>query len=309
MLLYDAADGLETQPGALSDTLGGEERLEDMRLDFRRNSRSVVGYFHQQTIQFTRRADAQFALAIHSVDGVVDQISPDLVQLAAAHANLRQRTVEIELYVNALLEAVPQHEQRAFEAFVDVHFLVGALVQISVLFNGTHQIGDAAGGVLDLIEQRADSEKSGDAPQEIRPRLSGKLVVYPVEPRGFATRIHQGGRQIPGPRDSVTQQASRNGFLAIAPFQRIHGRGRSRALRQLALQCRHGRALFGRERVRAQPGSGLAKGLKRFAQAGYCPPRGRRRIVQLMCQAGRDLAQRGHLFLLVLQPGEVADAV
>ena len=72
---------------------------------------------------------------------------------------------------------------------------------------------------------------------------------------------------------------------------------------------RNGRALLGRERMRVQARGRFAKGLKRFAQAGYGAARGRRRIVQFVRQAGGDLAQRGHFFLLVLQLGEIADAV
>ena len=75
-----------------------------------------------------------------------------------------------------------------------------------------------------MIEQRADGEESGDAAEKIGPRLAGKLVVHPVEPLGFTTCIHQGGRQVPGARDPVTQQARRDGLLAIAAFEGIHGR-------------------------------------------------------------------------------------
>ena len=61
--------------------------------------------------------------------------------------------------------------------------------------------------------------------------------------------------------------------------------------------------------MRIQTGGGFAKGLKRIAQAGDGAARGGSGIVQFVRQAGGDLAQRGHLFLLVLQLGEVADAV
>src|ERR1017187_10692713 len=106
---------LRPSPGALPDTLGGEERLENMGLDFRRDARSVVAGFDQQAIQLAGGADAQFALALDGVDGVVDRVGPDLIQLAAARADLRQGAVEIELHAAALLYAVPQHQQGAFE--------------------------------------------------------------------------------------------------------------------------------------------------------------------------------------------------
>src|ERR1039458_7218345 len=178
------------------DTLVSEELLENMGLDFRRDARSVVADFDQQAIQLAGGADAQFALALHGVDGVVDQVGPDLVQLAAARADLRQAAVEIELHIDTLFEAVPQHQQRAFDPLVDVHFLLRTLIHISVLFNRADQIGDAAGGVFDLIEQSSDGEGSGDACEEIGPRLRGELRGHAVEPGSFAARIHQGGRQV-----------------------------------------------------------------------------------------------------------------
>ena len=107
---------------------------------------------------------------------------------------------------------------------MDVHFLVGSLVHIGVLFDRADQIGDAASGIFDLIEQGDDGERSGDAGEEVGPRLSGELLVHPVEPGGLAAGIHQGGRQVPGARDPVTQQARRDGLLAIAAFEGIHGR-------------------------------------------------------------------------------------
>src|SRR6185369_4728223 len=42
-LFYDAVHDVQTKPGALSHTLGGEERLEDPRLHLRRNPWAVIG--------------------------------------------------------------------------------------------------------------------------------------------------------------------------------------------------------------------------------------------------------------------------
>ena len=61
--------------------------------------------------------------------------------------------------------------------------------------------------------------------------------------------------------------------------------------------------------MRVQAGSGFAKGLKRFAEARNGAARGSRRVVQFVRQTGGNLAQRGHLFLLILQLGKVANAV
>src|SRR5580658_180547 len=163
MAAHDAGGGFEAQSRTLSDALGGEERLKQTLADFRRDARSVIANFDQQAVQLARRADPQLALALHGVDGVVDQVSPDLVQLTAARANLGQGAVEIQLRHDAVFHAVPQHQQRAFETLMDVHLLLGSLVHITVLFNRAHQLGDAAAGVFDFTQKAADGERSGDA--------------------------------------------------------------------------------------------------------------------------------------------------
>ena len=86
----------------MPDTFGGEEWLEDMGLHFRRDAWPVIADLDQYPIQFARGADAQFTLAVHSVDSIVDEVGPDLVQLAAVRADLRQGTIEIKLYRDAM---------------------------------------------------------------------------------------------------------------------------------------------------------------------------------------------------------------
>src|SRR5580692_7733753 len=222
MFIDYAAHRFETQPGTLAHTLGGEKRFKDVRLHFGRDTWSIVADFDQYTIKLARRANVQFTLALHGIYGVIDQVGPNLIQFAAARAELRQRTVEIEFDRDALLEAVAEHEQGAFETLVDVHFLVGALVHVSVFLDCVDQIGDAAGRVFDLIEKRADGDGGRDASQESGPSLGRKLLVYAVKPGGFAACIDERGREFPCARDAVAQQARRDGLLAVAAFQGIH---------------------------------------------------------------------------------------
>ena len=83
MFFYDALDGVEAETGALSDALGGEKRFEDMGADVRWNSRTVVDDLDHDPLVIAIRADFQFALAIHGVDRIVDQVGPNLVEFAA----------------------------------------------------------------------------------------------------------------------------------------------------------------------------------------------------------------------------------
>ena len=83
VLLHDTLNRVEAESGAFADSLGGKERLEDMRLYLGRNSRSVVGDLNYHTIVLAIRSNLKPALASHSIDGIVDDIRPNLIELAA----------------------------------------------------------------------------------------------------------------------------------------------------------------------------------------------------------------------------------
>ena len=83
VLLHDTLNRVEPEASPFADSLGGKERFEDMRLYLGRNSRSVIGDFNYDTIVFAIRSDSKPALASHSIDGIVDDIRPNLIELAA----------------------------------------------------------------------------------------------------------------------------------------------------------------------------------------------------------------------------------
>src|SRR5579864_4421899 len=91
----DAVGDVEAQPAPLAYLLGGEERLEDAGLDLRRDSKTVVADLDHRILTLLARANAQLTFAIHGVDGVVDQIGPDLVQFGASGGNSRQRAIVV----------------------------------------------------------------------------------------------------------------------------------------------------------------------------------------------------------------------
>src|SRR5689334_22853179 len=87
VLLHDSINRIEPQSRALADWLGREERLEDAILELGRDSGAVVADFHQNASELRCGADYQFALPVHRVDGVVDQVRPDLIELAAVRTD------------------------------------------------------------------------------------------------------------------------------------------------------------------------------------------------------------------------------
>ena len=83
VLLHDTPNRVKAEASAFANSLGGKERFEDMRLYLGRNSRSVVGDFNYHTVVFAIRSDSKPALASHSIDGVVDDIRPNLIEFAS----------------------------------------------------------------------------------------------------------------------------------------------------------------------------------------------------------------------------------
>jgi hypothetical protein len=83
VLFHDTLNRVEAEASAFANSFGGKEWFEDMRLYLRRNSRSVIGDFNYDTIVLAIRSDSKPALASHSIDGIVDDIRPNLIELAA----------------------------------------------------------------------------------------------------------------------------------------------------------------------------------------------------------------------------------
>ena len=90
--------------------------------------------------------------------------------------------------------------------------------------------------------------------------------------------------------------------------QRINGRW-GRILLGLALEAENSLALFGGKSVACQPDAGIANSLQRLAEAPCCTLGGGGRIVQLVSQTSRQLAQRHQLIALGFDLSGLADAV
>ena len=83
VLLHDTLNRVEAEARALANSLGGKKRFEDMRLYLGGNPRSVISDFNYHTIVLAIRSDSKLALASHRIDGIVDDIRLNLIELAA----------------------------------------------------------------------------------------------------------------------------------------------------------------------------------------------------------------------------------
>ena len=125
-LLHDAIAGRQTQPGALAFRLGGEERLEDLLEDFRRNAAAVINDFNQHIVAVSdvnetilarrssirpRGPDQQApatALLDHGVARIGAKIGHHRFQLALVGANARQVAAVDDVQLDALIDDVAQ---------------------------------------------------------------------------------------------------------------------------------------------------------------------------------------------------------
>ena len=79
----DTMADIESQTGSLALRFGGEKGVEDLALNFRRNAGAVIFDFNYNPAIFLVGAQSDFTLPFHGAHGVVDDIGPDLVELAA----------------------------------------------------------------------------------------------------------------------------------------------------------------------------------------------------------------------------------
>src|SRR5215216_3488621 len=155
----DAAGDVQPEPGSLAHALGREERLPDPRLEGWRDARPVVGDLDAGPIALARRPNPEGAPAAHSVDGVVDQVGPDLVQLTPMGADLRQATVVLAVDRDGVLELVAEDRDGVLEAIVQVDLLLGSPIHEGVLLHRPNELGDAGRALLDLVDQDRHRER------------------------------------------------------------------------------------------------------------------------------------------------------
>src|SRR5918995_3460026 len=90
MIGDDTPHDSQPEPGSGPDILGRVERLEDVDLRRARYPGSVVEDLDNHTSAFRVSPYGDVSASVHSIYGVVDQVRPHLVQLAAAPLYPRQ---------------------------------------------------------------------------------------------------------------------------------------------------------------------------------------------------------------------------
>ncbi len=162
VFFHDALDGVEAEAGAFSNSFGGEKGLEDMRLDFFGDAGTVVADFYDHASVFAVGADAKLAFTVHRVDGVIDEVGPDLVEFAAKGIHEQGNALIIALHHNSFFQLVIQNGERGLETLYDVNILHRGLVHVGVFLDGADQVRYARGAALDFVEKAGDLDRGSD---------------------------------------------------------------------------------------------------------------------------------------------------
>jgi hypothetical protein len=133
----------------------------------RGNPRAIVHNFHHRAIVFAVSADPQLTFSAHRINGIVDQVGPDLVEFASKGMHQQRRLLVIPLHGHAALEFVIQDCKRGLQCFHDIHVLDGGLVHERVFLDRSYQIGDSRSAAFNLVQQICDLQGSRD-PHERR---------------------------------------------------------------------------------------------------------------------------------------------
>src|ERR1700685_4814540 len=83
VLLNNSLDRVQAQARASPHSFGREKRFKDVGLYLFRNSWTVVADLDYYATVIAIGSGAQFALAVHRVNRIIDNVGPDLVEFAA----------------------------------------------------------------------------------------------------------------------------------------------------------------------------------------------------------------------------------
>jgi hypothetical protein len=103
MTAHDPIDGVQTYSCSITDGLRGEEWLEEMRFHRIGNSRTIVDDLNENEVEFSGSSNNQLALTSHGINGIVNEVGPDLIQLAAMREYPGKFGVELPLHFHAAL--------------------------------------------------------------------------------------------------------------------------------------------------------------------------------------------------------------
>src|SRR6202165_5634032 len=83
VFFHNALNCVEAQPCSLPYSLGREEWFKDVCLNLGRNAWTVVSNLHHDATVVLIGSHSKLAFSTHGVDGIIDDVGPHLIELAA----------------------------------------------------------------------------------------------------------------------------------------------------------------------------------------------------------------------------------
>src|SRR5215469_11254025 len=74
---------VQSEARSLSNSLRGEKWLKDVGSDFWCDSRTIVANLYNNMVFVVECSDPQLTLAVHSIDGILNKVGPNLVELSS----------------------------------------------------------------------------------------------------------------------------------------------------------------------------------------------------------------------------------
>src|SRR5882724_13047327 len=130
MLAHNACSGVQPKSSALANAFGSKKWLKDVRQNLFWNPRAVVCDLNDDAGILAIRTHTKVALATHRVNRVVNDVGPDLIQLAAKRIHQKRNALIVPVYCDSALEFVVQDRKRSLQAFNDVNILDRRLVHV-----------------------------------------------------------------------------------------------------------------------------------------------------------------------------------
>ena len=299
---HDVVADIEAESRSLAGFFRGEKRVENPVLDVFWNSGSVV--FDLDNHLFIRVVDPyrKTASSIHGIDGVVDDVGPCPVQIAAEGLDCRYAFVVFPVDLDALLQLAPEHEQGAVESFSDIDRLDGRLIEERVGLQRTDDIGNLAGRLPDLFKEAADTCRPADEYGYRRRGLGAERFFELVEFLAYKPGVNQIGSDLPGVFDVAFFEPALQFVFDIAAVERVDFVGSPRGTGNFAEQCVQCVFLLRCERESCECALGIAIRSDRFGKLGCTSFDRRGGVVQLVGHTCRERSQLRHPFALSQQP-------
>ena len=228
ILLDDAMHDAQAEASAYADGLGGVEGVEDLGLAFDGDAGAVVADADAEvSLLFTvgerflcPGANADATALRDGVDGVVEEIGPDLIEAGAF--GVEEGKVGGEIFFEGdffFAEFVAEDDERGIDAVVDVYALELALALVGVGFDGHDEVGDAANALFDGADELHAGDERIEPAKGVGEGLARELCAGALELRGTEAGRDQRGSHLPSVGEIGGLHPFGKRFFGVALFE------------------------------------------------------------------------------------------